>query len=254
MHVGRPCAARLLDERPEHPLVAGERARVRRRGARARRRRAHLEHRDADRRAPPPAPARGRAARRRRRTPGTARSSRRPSSSTSASSSAAASSTAWLPTDATVWKRIPRPTASALTATFPLWETSATRPGSRGTNASPHSAAPAWKAISPSQFGPEHGQRPGGRRAARPAARRRPPPRTRPRTRRRCRSRAPAPTASTSGTPAAGIATTTASTASGRSSSDGTHGRPCTVDRDGCTPYTGPANPHAARLRSVWSP
>jgi hypothetical protein len=64
-----------------------------------------------------------------------------------------------LPTDATVWKRSPRPSASALTATFPLCETSATWPAARGTSASPHSAAPAWNATIPSQFGPIRGER-----------------------------------------------------------------------------------------------
>ena len=43
-----PCAARLLDERAEDPLVAGQRAGVRRGGGRARRGGADLQHRDAD--------------------------------------------------------------------------------------------------------------------------------------------------------------------------------------------------------------
>ena len=80
------------------------------------------------------------------------------SSSHSASSIAAASTTAWLPTEATVWKRSPRPSAIALTATFPLCETSAMRPAGRGASASPHSAARLWNATSPSQFGPITGR------------------------------------------------------------------------------------------------
>ena len=58
----------------------------------------------------------------------------------------------------------------------------------------------------------------------------------------------------TAGTPGAGIATATASTGSGRSSSAGTHGRPWTSRRVGCTAHTGPGKPSAARLRSVASP
>ena len=79
------------------------------------------------------------------------------SSSASAASSVAASSTAWLPTDATVWKRSPRPTASAFTAKLPLCEISATRPGGRGTSASPQRAAAPWNETSPSQLGPSTG-------------------------------------------------------------------------------------------------
>ena len=48
VHVLRPRGARLLDQRPEHALVAGQRARVRGRRRRTRRRRADLQHRHAD--------------------------------------------------------------------------------------------------------------------------------------------------------------------------------------------------------------
>ena len=58
----------------------------------------------------------------------------------------------------------------------------------------------------------------------------------------------------TAGTPAAGIATTTASTGSGRSVTEGTQGRPCTSERRGFTPQTLPSNPARARLRSTMSP
>ena len=47
--------------------------------------------------------------------------------------------------------------------------------------------------------------------------------------------------ARTAGTPAAGIATTTASTGSGRSSRLGTQGRPSTSSRFGLTPQTSPS-------------
>ena len=177
------------------------------------------------------------------------------SSSHSASSSAAASTTAWLPTEATVWKRSPRPSAIALTATFPLCETSATRPAGRGASASPHSAARLWKATSPSQFGPISGSpapvaasRSSACSAAEPASANPAAKTTSPPQPRRPAAR------TTSGTPAAGIATTTASAGSGRSSSVGTHGRPSTDVRVGCTPQTGPGNPSASRLRSVASP
>ncbi len=48
MHVLGPRAARLLDERAEHPLIAGQRARVRGRGSRPGLRRADLQDRHAD--------------------------------------------------------------------------------------------------------------------------------------------------------------------------------------------------------------
>ena len=65
--------------------------------------------------------------------------------------------------------------------------------------------------------------------------------------------RAPA-CSTTSGTPAAGIAITTASTGSGRSDRDGTHGRPSAEVRDGFTPQTDPAKPIASRFNSAWAP
>ena len=55
----------------------------------------------------------------------------------------------------------------------------------------------------------------------------------------------------TGGTPAAGIATITASGADGRSASVGKHGRPCTADRRGLTPHTSPSKPSRSRLSSV---
>ena len=52
---------------------------------------------------------------------------------------------------------------------------------------------------------------------------------------------------------AAGIAITTASTGSGSASKVGTHSRPWTSVRVGCTPQTGPSNPARSRLRSTAS-
>ena len=83
---------------------------------------------------------------------------RTPSLWARARSQSVASTTAWLPHDTTVCRRRPRPAASALTATLPLCEISATGPGSRGTKASPHSAARACRATIPSQLGPHTGQ------------------------------------------------------------------------------------------------
>ena len=83
-----------------------------------------------------------------------------------------------------VCRRSPRRVASALTTRLPLWETSATCPGSGAASASPHSAARECSEISPSQFGPQTGSdvppRGGGAarlRAPRPPATRRSPAR-----------------------------------------------------------------------------
>ena len=54
----------------------------------------------------------------------------------------------------------------------------------------------------------------------------------------------------TSGTPAAGIATTSASTATGNSAMLGTHGCPRTSSRPGLTPQTSPSKPIVSRLSS----
>ena len=72
--------------------------------------------------------------------------------------------------------------------------------------------------------------------------------RNRPRARPRRRSRGRPRRAITAGTPAAGIATTTASTGSGRSVTEGTQGRPCTSVRRGFTPQTSPSKPGAGQV------
>ena len=70
------------------------------------------------------------------------------------------------------------------------------------------------------------------------------PPRRRPRR----RSRARPPRSMTSGTPAAGIATTTASGTPGRSESDGKHATPWASVRRGLTPQTSPSKPAAPQV------
>ena len=65
--------------------------------------------------------------------------------------------TASLPLDTAVCSRSPRRVASALTTRLPLWDTSATWPGSGAASASPHSAARDHSETSPSQFGPQTG-------------------------------------------------------------------------------------------------
>ena len=166
-----------------------------------------------------------------------------------------ASITAWLPVETTVWKRRPRRVPSALTATLPLWEIIATGPGSNGSTASPHIGALAPTAMMPLPLGPHSG------RSCRSAA-----------SRSSSWSRLPcsisakpaeitiappqplAPACSTaSGTPGAGIATTTASAGSGSSASEGKQARPCTSSRFGLTPQTSPANPLSSRFRRTRS-
>ncbi len=133
--------------------------------------------------------------------------------------------------------RSPRREASALTATLPLWEISATAPGSRGATMSPHSAARAGRQTMPLPFGPQTGSAwraaAATRRSwsstpdddsAKPAAKTTAPPQP------------SAPASSITGaTSAAGIATTTASGASGSAASDGWHSSPCARSRRGLT-------------------
>ena len=107
-----------------------------------------------------------------------------------------------------------------MTATLPLCETSATGPGSAGASASPHSAARAVQRDDPVAVGPADRQlvaARGRRRSSRLAARRRRAPRAKPAAK---TTAPPQPSAPASlhhrGTSAAGIATTTASGASGQ--------------------------------------
>ena len=195
-------------------LVAGHRARVRRGRAAPAAERAGLEHRDADaragaqrssaahQRAPSPSSSRYsatertpsrcgervRASRRRRARPGCR--TRRPCAGAARAA-----------------------TPSALTATLPLCETSATGPASRGATVSPHSAARSCSATIPLPLGPHTGSS-WRAAAARSASCRRAPSRASPKpaanTTAPPQPRAPA-SSITSGTPAAGIATTTAS-------------------------------------------
>ena len=178
-----------------------------------------------------------------------------PSSSQIAPSHSLASRAAWFPLETTVWYRMPRREPRAFTARFPLWEINATGPGSSGATESPHIGAREFTATIPFPLGPHTGSRPAAAAS------------------RRCRSSSrpsgispnpaeittapphPRVTVSeiTPGTPAAGIATTTASTGSGRSPTDGTHGRPWTSSRRGFTPHTSPSNPARARFLSTMS-
>ena len=165
--------------------------------------------------------------------------------------------TASLPLEIAVWSRSPRRVASALTTRLPLCDTSATCPGCGAASASPHSAARECSAISPSQLGPQTGS--ACRSAASLKARSSDAPGGGLPEARAVDDRAAAPSAPassmTAGTPAAGIATTTASGAEGRSDSDGTQAKPCTDDRRGLTPQTSPliAEPPQVeqRLRGV---
>lgn len=153
--------------------------------------------------------------------------------------------------------RSPRREASAFTPTLPLWVTIATAPGSTpAATSSPHSGARAQSAATPFPFGPQTGS------SCRSAAARRSacsatPPGTSAKpaeiTIAPPQPRSPA-ASSTPGTEGAGIATTTASTGSGRSATVGTHVRPMTSARRGLTPHTGPAKPERARLPSTISP
>ncbi len=168
----------------------------------------------------------------------------------------AASSTAWLPTEATVWNRSPRPSASALTATFPLWEISATRPAARGDERVAPQRGAAVERDEPVAVRPDHRQGEPPRRPprARPAARRRPPPRSPPRTRPARRSRGARPPGRPRARPPRGSRRRPRRPArAGRRASARTAARAPRA-ASGCTPQTGPAKPSAARLRSVASP
>ena len=143
-----------------------------------------------------------------------------------------------MPLAMTVWKRRPRRVARALTATLPLWETSATGPGSGTEKASPHSAVREAGETIPLQLGPHTGS-PWRRAAATRSSWYPRPDSTSPNpalnTTAPPHPRAPA-WSMAAATPAAGMATTTASTASGRSATVGTHTRPMTSVRFGLTP------------------
>ncbi len=82
---------------------------------------------------------------------------RTPSWALSAESQSLASQTAWFPVEITVWKSIPRREPSALTATLPLWEISATPPAGSAWTESPHMPARAVKLTIPFPFGPQTG-------------------------------------------------------------------------------------------------
>ena len=154
--VGRPCRARLLDERAEHAVVARHRARVRGGRGRAGRRGPDLEHRDAD---PLVGADRERLAQPRAVAVGLHEQRDRPHARIAREvlDLVRRRQTASLPHEIAVCRRSPRRVASALTTRLPLWETSATCPGSGAASASPHIAAREWSEISPSQFGPQTG-------------------------------------------------------------------------------------------------
>ena len=113
-----------------------------------------------------------------------------------------------LPHQTTVWNRIPRLAANALTATLPLCDTSATDPGSSARSVSPHIVARQCSATIPFPFGPHTGDE---CRAAASARRRSCPapsatsPKPAPYTTAPPQPSAPA-SSTTSATPAAGIA------------------------------------------------
>ena len=178
-----------------------------------------------------------------------------PSSSQTAASQSPASSAAWLPPEITVWYLIPRREPRALTARLPLWEISATGPGSSGATESPHIGAREPTATMPLPFGPQTGIPPdaAASRSSRSSSR---PPAISPNpaeiTTAPPQPRAPA-SETTAGTPAAGMATTTASTGCGSSVTVGTQERPCTSSRRGLTPHTSPSKPARSRLRSTMS-
>ena len=241
---GRRRPRRCAPPRPRAPACGG----------------ADLQHRDADAALGADARAPRPAWRRRRPPRGRARPSARPSRSATAASQSLASSTAWLPVETTVWKSMPRREPIALTARFPLCEIIATGAGlerpapsrpraargprprsprcrsARRAASRPRAATSAQLALeSPPAGGLAE---PGGDRRSRRRSRARPPRRATP------------------GTSAAGIATTTASTGSGRSAGDGhADRRPCTLVRVGWTPQTGPVEARPGRrLRRTVSP
>ena len=140
-----------------------------------------------------------------------------------------------------------------LTATFPLCETSATRPGSCAGRASPQSASRSWSATIPFPFGPQTGS-PWRRATASSSFWSASPdeisPKPAPYTTAPPHPVAPA-SSTTAGTPAAGIATTTASGGDGHSASDAKHGNPYADERPGFTPQTSPGKPSVRRFSSV---
>ena len=202
-----------------------------------------------------PASARARSA----PSPSSSRNSaieRTPSSAATASIQSAAEITAWFPVETTVWKPIPRRIPRALTAMLPLWLISATPPSWSRSTESPQSGARDPTETTPLQFGPQTGRPPSraiavsSRSSSRPASIS-PNPAERTIAPPQPRSIASERTAAT---PAAGIATTTASTGSGRSPTLGTQGRPWTRSRFGLIPQTSPSNPATAMLRRMLSP
>ena len=161
-----------------------------------------------------------------------------------------------LPVETTVWKPMPRCEPSALTATLPLCEISATGPAGSACTESPQIAAPAARLTMPLPFGPQTGMPPARAASASADSRSRPlstspkpadtttaPPQPR-----------SAAAAIAPGTAAAGIATATASTGSGRSAIVGTHSISPTARLPGLTPQTGPANPNRSRLARIVLP
>ena len=130
-----------------------------------------------------------------------------------------------------------------MTATLPLCEIIATGPARSAWTESPQSAERAPKLTTPLPFGPQTGN-PVSAAASRSDSSSPRPPSTSPKPAET--TTAPPqprrPTAEiTSGTPAAGIATATASTASGRSPTVGTHSIPRTSLRRGLTPQRVPS-------------
>ena len=163
--------------------------------------------------------------------------------------------TAWLPLATPCGSAGPRRVASALTATLPLCEISATAPGSRGASASPHSAAARVHRDDP---------------VAVRAAHRQPVPR------RRRDQRRPAAATPSGDLREAGAEHDRAAAAARAGLLDhrrharrrdrhdhrvdgdragrrrvGTHGRPSTSVRLGLTPHTGPGKPIASRFSSA---
>ena len=132
MRVLRPGGAALLEQRPEDALVAGDRARVRRgRGARPPRDVPALSTRRARPRARS-ARAPRTSARRRRRPRGTARPTARRRARRPRRGSRRRRAPPGCRTRRPCAGRSPRRDASALTATLPLCEITATGPGSHG--------------------------------------------------------------------------------------------------------------------------
>ena len=160
----RPRRRRLLEQRAEDALVAGERAGVGAGRGRARARVAPAFSTATPMPAASAALERGAPARAVAVGLEVEGDARTPSRSASAPRKSAASSTAWLPQDTTVCSPSPRREARALTATLPLCEITATGPGSRGADR----VAPQRDAV---------GQRddPVAVRARTPACRPRPP-------------------------------------------------------------------------------